>query len=48
MDLVEDERIEYFNLGRTVRRIVARPLTPDEEQLVARLGDNPKEQKQDG
>lgn len=37
---VEDERAEYYNLGRAVRKIVKRSLTDEEEALVKRLGAN--------
>lgn len=37
---VEDERGDYYNLGKAVRKIVKRSLTEEEEALVKRLGAN--------
>jgi hypothetical protein len=40
VDFVADERVEYYNLGKAVRGIMVRDLTPDEDELVKKLGAN--------
>jgi predicted DNA-binding ribbon-helix-helix protein len=40
VQFVEDERADYYNLGKAVRSIMVRALTEEEEQLVKRLGAN--------
>jgi len=37
---VNDEKADYTNLGKAVRGIMARDLTPEEDALVKRLGPN--------
>ena len=40
VDYVQEERAEYYNLGKAVRGIMKRDLTEDEETLVKKLGAN--------
>ena len=40
VDYVQEERAEYFNLGKAVRGIMQRDLTEDEETLIKKLGAN--------
>ena len=37
---VEEEGGDYYNLGKAVRGIIARDLTPEEDALVKKLGAN--------
>jgi hypothetical protein len=37
---VEEERADYFNLGKAIRGIMVRALTEEEETLVNKLGAN--------
>lgn len=38
VQFVEEERGDYFNLGKAVRGIMKRTLTEEEEALVKKLG----------
>ncbi len=37
-EFVEEERGDYYNLGKAIRTIMARPLTEEEEAFVGKLG----------
>ena len=40
VEFVEEEKGDYYNLGKAVRGIMARELTEEEEALVKKLGSN--------